>query len=82
MQLCRDVARHIDKYFGRFISLVNASVDITKRDAMTRKNMRRYFLHILNGVDQLYKGIDDPEISIRIQLRQFVVFEVLVQLYL
>ncbi|KAL3861481.1 hypothetical protein ACJMK2_007514, partial [Sinanodonta woodiana] len=57
-----------------FLTTVRASVESTKRDAKALKNTRRYLSHIMNGVNQLYRGIGDPEIEINVYIRAFLVF--------
>ncbi|KAK3586201.1 hypothetical protein CHS0354_003885 [Potamilus streckersoni] len=41
----------------------------------TKRNMRRYFSHIMNGADLLYKGIEDNRISISVYVQTFVFFK-------
>ncbi|KAL3861402.1 hypothetical protein ACJMK2_007437, partial [Sinanodonta woodiana] len=56
-----------------FISLVSVSLDSGRRERKAEKNIRRYFSYIMNGVDQLYAGINDPNIEIHVKIRGFVV---------
>ncbi|KAL3861395.1 hypothetical protein ACJMK2_007430 [Sinanodonta woodiana] len=63
----------------RFLVLVNTSFDATTRERKAEKNIRRYFSYIMNGVDQLYNGINDPTIAISVKIRAFVVFKALTQ---
>ncbi|KAL3861408.1 hypothetical protein ACJMK2_007443, partial [Sinanodonta woodiana] len=55
-----------------FLSLVSVSLDTAARVTKAEKNIRRYFSYIINGVDQLYAGINDPNIEIHVRISGYV----------
>ncbi|KAL3861394.1 hypothetical protein ACJMK2_007429 [Sinanodonta woodiana] len=63
----------------RFYSLLDHLLNSTEQMYKAEKNIRRYFSYIINGVDELYKGINDPDIKISVKVRGFVVFKWLTQ---
>ncbi|KAL3892140.1 hypothetical protein ACJMK2_004377, partial [Sinanodonta woodiana] len=49
--------------------------NVQSTDEQVRKNIREAYSHIINGVNLLYKSIDDPSISITIILQHFTIFQ-------
>ncbi|KAK3576266.1 hypothetical protein CHS0354_027710 [Potamilus streckersoni] len=54
-------------------------MDIPRMVPETEKNMRRYFSHIIYGIDDIYKGINDPDIRIHVKIGSFVILKTEVQ---
>ncbi|KAL3861405.1 hypothetical protein ACJMK2_007440 [Sinanodonta woodiana] len=57
----------------RILSLVKRSLQGTARVTKAEKNAKRYFSYIMNGVDQLYSGINDPNIEIHVKICGFFI---------
>ncbi|KAK3582136.1 hypothetical protein CHS0354_017247 [Potamilus streckersoni] len=71
-----DVAVMIDSGLrDLFVSTVNSSLDEEERDKLVYGKIKQTYSHVINGVDLLFKKIEDPDISITITLSGFIVFK-------
>ncbi|KAK3583382.1 hypothetical protein CHS0354_040345, partial [Potamilus streckersoni] len=52
-----------------------ASLDPFERVTVAKKRMKDYFLHVVNGIDMLYRGIQHNTIRIHVILRALVILE-------
>ncbi|KAK3579984.1 hypothetical protein CHS0354_025305 [Potamilus streckersoni] len=59
----------------RFSSLVKTTNAAEKTNLVTAK-IKEYYSHIINGVDLIYREIQDPSISITVTLSGFIFFQV------
>ncbi|KAL3861406.1 hypothetical protein ACJMK2_007441 [Sinanodonta woodiana] len=57
----------------QFLSLVSWLLQGTARVTKAEKNVKRYFSYIMNGVDQLYSGINDPNIAVNVKICGFFI---------
>lgn len=66
------------RWFFSFIRFYKASNQGTEhgKDNEAKYNLKKYFSHVFNGVDMLYKTIDDPDFSISIAVSGFVIADV------
>ncbi|KAK3580369.1 hypothetical protein CHS0354_014847, partial [Potamilus streckersoni] len=70
-----DVAVLVDaSTWNLFHSTVQVS-NILKKKAAVKRKIRQFFSHVFNSVNQLYKGIDDPSLSISVTLSAFIIFQ-------
>ncbi|KAL3853998.1 hypothetical protein ACJMK2_013282, partial [Sinanodonta woodiana] len=69
-----DVAVLVDSsVWDIYASFVRTDNILKKRNEVKQK-IREYFSYIMNSVNLLYKGIEDPSISIRVILSGFIFF--------
>jgi len=62
-------------FFVRFYKASRAGTEAGK-DNEAKVNLKKYFSHVFNGVDMLYRTIDDPELSFSVAIAGFVIADV------
>ncbi|KAL3861404.1 hypothetical protein ACJMK2_007439 [Sinanodonta woodiana] len=60
----------------RFYALVSSSLQGIARERQAEEDAKIYFSYIMNGVDQLYSGINDPNIEIHVKMCGFFITKV------